>query len=94
MKVTPDIIRYEFIGTAAHVAQSTHLGYLGLSGRVIGETKNTFTLDSEDDKPKSIIKGSSVFNFTFNDGTTVEIDGKLLIGRPEDRLKKSIKRLW
>ncbi|MDR2720170.1 MAG: ribonuclease P protein component 1 [Nitrososphaerota archaeon] len=93
MKITPDIIRYEFIGTAAHVTQSSHFGYLGLSGRVIGETKNTFTLDSED-KPKSIIKDSSVFNFTFNDGTTVEIDGKLLIGRPEDRLKKSIKRLW
>ncbi|MCL2643339.1 MAG: ribonuclease P protein component 1 [Candidatus Bathyarchaeota archaeon] len=93
MKVTPDIIRYEFIGTAAQVAHSNNSSYLGLSGRVIGETKNTFTLNSED-KTKSIIKDSAVFNFTFNDGTTVEIDGKLLIGRPEDRLKKSIKRLW
>ncbi|MCL2172621.1 MAG: ribonuclease P protein component 1 [Nitrososphaerota archaeon] len=93
MKVTPDIIRYEFIGTAAHVAHSNHFDYLGLSGRVIGETKNTFTLNSEN-KIKRVIKDSAVFNFTFNDGTTVEIDGKLLIGRPEDRLKKSIKRLW
>ncbi|MGD6809416.1 MAG: ribonuclease P protein component 1 [Candidatus Bathyarchaeia archaeon] len=93
MKVTPDIIRYEFIGTAAHVAKSNHPGYLGLSGRVIGETKNTFTLDSESET-KSIVKESTVFNFTFNDGTIVEIDGKLLVGRPEDRLKKSIKRLW
>jgi ribonuclease P protein subunit POP4 len=93
MKVTPDIIRYESIGTAAQVAHSNHSGYLGLSGRVIGETKHTFTLNSEN-KTKSIIKDSAVFNFTFNDGTTVEIDGKLLIGRPEDRLKKSIKRLW
>jgi len=93
MKITPDIIRYEFIGTAAQVAHSNHSGYLGLSGRVIGETKNTFTLDSED-KTKSVIKDSAVFNFTFNDGTTVEIDGKLLIGRPEDRLKKCVKRLW
>jgi ribonuclease P protein subunit POP4 len=93
MKVTPDIIRYEFIGTAAQVAQSTHPGYLGLSGRVIGETKNTFTLDSEG-ATKSVVKESAVFNFAFNDGTIVEIDGKLLVGRPEDRLKKSIKRLW
>jgi ribonuclease P protein subunit POP4 len=93
MKITPDIIRYEFIGTAAQVAHSNHPGYLGLSGRVIGETKNTFTLNSEN-KIKSVIKESAVFNFTFNDDTTVEIDGKLLIGRPEDRLKKSIKRLW
>lgn len=93
MKVTPDIIRYEFIGTAAHVAQSTHAGYLGLSGRVIGETRNTFTLDSEG-TTKQIVKENAVFNFAFNDGTIVEIDGKLLVGRPEDRLKKSIKRLW
>jgi ribonuclease P protein subunit POP4 len=93
MKITPDIIRYEFIGTAAQIAYSNHNGYLGLSGRVIGETKNTFTLASEG-KAKSIIKDSAVFNFTFNDGTNVEIDGKILIGRPEDRLKKSIKRLW
>ncbi|MDR2707378.1 MAG: ribonuclease P protein component 1 [Nitrososphaerota archaeon] len=93
MKITPDIIRYEFIGTAAQIAYSNHSGYLGLSGRVIGETKNTFILASEG-KDKSIIKDSAVFNFTFNDGTSVEIDGKILIGRPEDRLKKSIKRLW
>ena len=93
MKVTPDIIRYEFIGTAAHVAQSTHPGYLGLSGRVIGETRNTFTLSSEG-ATKNIIKESSIFDFAFNDGTVVNIDGKLLVGRPEDRLKKSIKRLW
>ncbi len=93
MEITPDIIRYEFIGTAAQIAYSKNAGYLGLSGRVIGETKNTFTLYSEG-KTKNIIKDSAVFNFTFNDSTSVEIDGKILIGRPEDRLKKSIKRLW
>ncbi len=93
MKVTPDIIRYEFIGTAGLVAQSNHAGYLGLNGKVVGETKNTFTFQSEG-KAKSVVKESAVFNFQFNDGTIVEIDGKLLVGRPEDRLKKSIKRLW
>ena len=44
MKVTPDIIRYEFIGTQAQVAKSLHEGYIGLAGKVIGETRNTFTL--------------------------------------------------
>ncbi len=93
MKVTPDIIRYEFIGTEAKVAQSPHQDYVGVGGRVIGETKNTFTFQSEG-KAKSIIKESAVFNFQFDDGTTVQIDGKLLVGRPEDRLKKNVKRLW
>ena len=93
MKVTPDIIRYEFIGTDGKVARSPHKGYVGLSGKVIGETKNTFTFLREN-KAKSVIKESALFNFKFEDGTIVEIDGKLLVGRPEDRLKKSIKRIW
>jgi ribonuclease P protein subunit POP4 len=93
MKVTPEIIRYEFIGTEGKVARSPHEGYVGLGGKVIGETKNTFTFLLKG-KEKSVIKESAVFNFKFDDGTVVEIDGKLLVGRPEDRVKKSIKRLW
>ncbi|MGD0644533.1 MAG: ribonuclease P protein subunit [Candidatus Bathyarchaeia archaeon] len=93
MKVTPDIICYEFIGTEGKVAKSPHEGYVGLGGKVTGETRNTFTF-LRGGKAKSVIKESAVFNFKFDDGTVVEIDGKLLVGRPEDRLKKSIKRLW
>jgi len=93
MKVTPDIIRYEFIGIEGKVVQSPHQDYVGLGGRVVGETKNTFTFLQEG-QAKSIIKEFSVFNFKFDDGTVVDIDGKLLVGRSEDRLKKSIKRLW
>jgi ribonuclease P protein subunit POP4 len=93
MKVTPDIIRYEFIGAEGKVARSPHKCYVGLGGKVVGETKNTFTFLQEG-QAKSVIKESAVFNFKFDDGTVVEIDGKLLVGRSEDRLKKSIKRLW
>jgi RNase P/RNase MRP subunit p29 len=44
MKVTPDIIRYEFTGTEVKVVRSTHRGYVGLRGKVINETRNTFTM--------------------------------------------------
>jgi ribonuclease P protein subunit POP4 len=93
MKITPDIIRYEFIGTQARIAQSAHLGYIGLAGPVIAETKNTLTLIHQG-QPKSVIKDLTTFDFSFDDGTTVEVDGKLLVGRSEDRLKKGVKRLW
>jgi ribonuclease P protein subunit POP4 len=93
MKITPDIIRGEFIGTETKIAKSPHSGYLGLSGQVINETKNTFTI-LHAGETKSVIKDAAVFHFKFSDGTIVEIDGKLIAGRPEDRLKKSIKRLW
>jgi len=93
MKITPDIIRYEFIGTEGKVTASPHEGYVGLSGLVVGETRNTFSFFNKG-KAKNIIKESAIFNFEFDDGTIVEIDGKLLVGRTEDRIKKSIKRLW
>jgi ribonuclease P protein subunit POP4 len=93
VKVTPDIIRHEFIGTEGKIAKSTHADYVGLRGEVIDETKNTFAILNKG-KIKNVIKNSAVFNFKFSDGTIVEINGKLLIGRPEDRLKKSVKRLW
>ena len=93
MKVTSDIIRHEFIGTEGKIAKSQNTSQVGIRGEVIDETKNTFTILHER-KPKNVIKNSAVFNFKFSDGTIVEIDGKLLVGRPEDRLKKSVKRLW
>jgi ribonuclease P protein subunit POP4 len=93
MKITPDIVRSEFIGTEAQVFASPNKSYLGLSGRVIDETKNTFTLIRAN-KAKRVVKDAAVFRFKYSDGTIVQIDGKLLAGRPEDRLKKTIKRLW
>jgi ribonuclease P protein subunit POP4 len=93
VKVTPDIIRYEFIGTEGKIAKSPHAGYVGIHGEVVDETKNTFTIMHRG-KAKRVVKSSAVLNFKFSDGTTVEIDGKLLVGRPEDRLKKTVKRLW
>lgn len=93
MKVTPDIIREEFIGIEGKITSSPNKSYVGLSGEVVDETKNTFTIQKAG-KQRTIIKHSAVFHFTFSDGTVVEIDGNLLVGRPEDRLKKTVKRLW
>jgi len=93
MKTTPELIRYEFIGTEAKVSESNHSGYVGISGKVIDETRNSFVILHEG-KRKTVLKESAVFGFKFSDGTIIEIDGKILVGRPEDRLKKHIKRLW
>jgi len=93
MKVTPDLIRYEFIGTEAKVAKSTHPGYVGISGKIIDETRNTFAILHKG-KRKIVTKESAVFHFKFSDGTIVEIEGKLLLGKPEDRLKRRVRRLW
>jgi ribonuclease P protein subunit POP4 len=93
MKVTPDIVRGELIGTECRVDRSRHADYIGVSGKVVDESKNTFKI-MQARKVKNIVKESAVFRFKFEDGTVVEIDGKLLVGKSEDRLKKSVKRLW
>jgi ribonuclease P protein subunit POP4 len=93
MKITPDIIRYEFIGSKGVVAASPNMNLMGVGGLVVGETRNTFMFQNQG-LTRSVIKEAATFDFTFNDGTAVEIDGKLLVGRSEDRLKKSVKRLW
>lgn len=93
MNITPDIIRCEFIGTLAKIAKSSNPNHVGMSGRIIDETRNTFTILHEG-KRRILIKDSSIFDFNFSDGTVVEIEGRLLTGRPEDRLKKIVRRLW
>jgi ribonuclease P protein subunit POP4 len=93
MNVTPDIINAEFIGTTCRVSESRHSGYVGIAGEIVDESKNTFTI-MNNGETKTIVKEAAVFHFGFSDGTVVEIDGKLLTGRSEDRLKKNIKRLW
>jgi len=93
MKVTPATLQQELIGLNARVVGSSHPGYVGIAGRVIDETRNTISILHKD-KKKIIIKGTAVFHFTLPDGTIVEIDGNAIVGRPEDRIKKRVRRLW
>ena len=93
MRVTPDIIREELIGLEAEVVASRHPGYVGIKGRIIDETRNMFVIE-HGGRRKMVPKAVCTFHFTFPDGTVVEVEGRLLVGRPEDRLKKRLKRLW
>jgi len=93
MKVTPEIICHEFIGMEAKVDKSTNVECAGSWGKIIDETRNTFII-LDKGRRKIVAKSSSVFYFAFDEGTVVEVDGKLVTGRPEDRLKKNIRRLW
>ncbi|MEM3744899.1 MAG: ribonuclease P protein subunit [Candidatus Bathyarchaeia archaeon] len=88
------ILQDEFIGLDVKVVKSTNPYYVGLRGKVIDETKNTFRILCKNKEEKILIKENCVFRFTLPDKTVVEIDGKVLIGRPEDRVKKLIRRRW
>lgn len=91
--MTPEILQEDFIGLDAEIIGSSNPSCVGISGRVIDETRNTLVL-LQDDEEKVIVKELSVFHFKLPDGTIVRIDGKAIIGRPEDRVKRKIRRRW
>ena len=93
MNVTPSIVQNEFIGLETKVVKSPNKSLVGIKGKVVNETRNSFII-LQDRKEKIIIKEKTFFDFVLPDGTIVEIDGKVLIGRPEDRIKKRPRRLW
>ena len=93
MKPTPAVLQHEFIGLNAKVVKSFHSNYVGIEGRVINETRNTLVI-TQGNKSKTIAKNTAVFHFTMSDGTIVEINGKAIVGRPEDRIKKKLRRRW
>jgi len=93
MKVAPNILQHEFIGLNVRVIKSSNPGYMGIAGRVIDETRNTLVIQHKN-KRKIVAKNVAVFRFTMPSGTVIEIDGKAVIGRPENRIKKKIMRRW
>ncbi|WXG40550.1 MAG: ribonuclease P protein component 1 [Candidatus Freyarchaeum deiterrae] len=83
-----NIIYHELIGLPVRVVKSTHKGYL-ISGIVIDETKNIIVIESNG--IKKIPKSVSTFEFVLSDGSAIEVEGKKIIGRPEDRTKNIYK---
>ena len=93
MKFTSNIIQDEFIGIESRVTKSSNFDSVGITGKIINETRNTFTI-LQNNRKKVVIKDTSIFNFVMPDNTIIEMDGKAIIGRPEDRIKKRLRRLW
>jgi ribonuclease P protein subunit POP4 len=93
MKITPNLFRQEFVGLNAEVVKSSNLSQMSISGKIMKETRNTLVILHKNVE-KTVIKDVAVFHFIMPDGTVVEIDGKTIVGRPENRLKKRIRRRW
>jgi len=60
-----------------------------LEWRVVDETKNTLTIEKKN-KEKKLIKDQIVFEMKYKN-QRFQIDGKILVARPEDRLKLKLK---
>ena len=94
MKGAEEILADELIGLYAEVVESTDRRKVGIKGKVIDETMKTLRIKT-DRGIKTVPKAECVFVFEYR-GKRIRVDGRLLVARPEDRIKKArhITRKW
>lgn len=81
--IAAEVMKAELIGLDVEVLSAP---FSGLSGKVVDETKNTFTIESAGTE-RMVPKPGNVFRFAY-EGRTIDIIGSEIMHRPEDRIKK------
>jgi len=89
MEITPDnLLQHELIGLRITVVESSNSNLLGLEGTVVDETRNMLVIEDKRKNLKKIPKVRNRFIFRLERGVDVSVNGKQIISRPEDRIKK------
>lgn len=93
-QITPlNLLNHELIGLETHVVGSKDPSHVSKKGTIVAETREMIQLDTPEGEIL-LAKDVCVFQITLPDGVKVRVDGNLLQGRPEDRLKKRQNRRW
>lgn len=82
-----NLLRHELIGLEARVMNSSDPTLLGTSGKIVDETRNMLMVE-QGEKVRKISKSNSTFLITLPEGDKVTVDGKKLVGRPEERVRR------
>ncbi len=91
MKTTPkNLPRHELIGLEVEVVESPNPSQVGIRGIIVFETMNTLIIDTAKGR-KVVPKKYRVFKIRLPESTAVLVEGDIILGRPEDRLKKKLK---
>jgi ribonuclease P protein subunit POP4 len=83
-----NLLKGELIGLRVRITGSKNKNLIGLEGTIVDETKNMFMIQKNMEE-KKIAKDQCVFEFTLENGEKISVEGKLLVARPEMRLKKT-----
>ncbi|TMI22475.1 ribonuclease P protein component 1 [Candidatus Bathyarchaeota archaeon] len=90
MITSQNITAHEWIGLKVRITKSTDPTLRGLQGVVRDETMNTFTIEANG-KFRQVQKQETVFLAELPT-ENVEVDGSHLRFRPEDRVKKGMRK--
>ncbi|MBI4453153.1 ribonuclease P protein subunit [Candidatus Woesearchaeota archaeon] len=91
-----EILTGEWIGSIVKILTAANKSLIGVEGKVIDETKHTFTIltlnknkNNQLNKKKvlkKVLKKGCVFQITHN-SATYNVEGSLLEKKPEERIK-------
>jgi RNase P/RNase MRP subunit p29 len=81
------------IGLFAAVKHATNPVLRRISGVIVDDTHNMFTL-ADGLRHRQVPKTSVIFELSLPNGESVEVDGKTLVGHPADRLRRAKKLRW
>lgn len=92
MKLKPaNLARHELIGLDVQVESNSMPGIVGLEGRIVDKTRNTFLLETVR-KVLRIPKKNASLTFTLPDGQKARVSGSVLISQPENRINKRMQK--
>ncbi|MBI2676299.1 MAG: ribonuclease P protein component 1 [Candidatus Aenigmarchaeota archaeon] len=92
MPITPrNLVRHELIGLDVGIVYCTDKKMEGMEGAVIDETRNMLVIRTAKGD-KRIAKESATFSFRLPSGEGVRVDGKIIVSRPEDRIKRKLRK--
>jgi ribonuclease P protein subunit POP4 len=83
MITADNLARHELIGLKCKVIDAKNSSLIGIEGTVVDETRNMIIIKQE--KEWKVPKKGALFQFMI--GKKIEISGKSLFGKPEDRVK-------
>ncbi len=90
--ITPkNLVRHELVGLDVRVVESTNPSQIGLSGRVVDESRNVLTIETAHGV-RNLPKNQCTFSFLLPSGERVRVEGRLLVSHPEDRIKKKLRK--
>jgi ribonuclease P protein subunit POP4 len=88
MRSSNNLPVHELIDMAVEVKESSDPSLIGISGKVMDETKNTLLIEKCDGKMITVQKNMNVFEFKFSGNERVLLSGGDIAYRPQDRIKK------
>lgn len=89
--LTPrNILRHELLGL--RVKAFPKKGKVKHEGEIVGETRNMVKILRDDGRLVMVPKNAYLFELTLPRGERVLVEGVMLIGRPEERLKRRYRR--